>query len=65
MISYKHFLNSSSATTTATPARPSNPNTTTQPRNLGSTDDRTYPDVGGPDLNPLGGVGSGGLRLPG
>jgi hypothetical protein len=61
---YEDESNSSSTTTTAS-TRPSNPNAATQPRNFRSTDDPTYPDVGGSDLNPLGGVGSGGLRLPG
>lgn len=48
-----------------TEARPSNPNTATQqPPNFGSTNDPTYPDVGGSDLNPLRGA-DGGLRMPG
>ncbi|KAL9543532.1 hypothetical protein PS6_009231 [Mucor atramentarius] len=59
---YEDNSNNGSSTET----RPSNPNTATQPPNLRSTDDPTYPDVGGSDLNPLRGIGgSGGLRMPG
>ncbi|KAL9547566.1 hypothetical protein MBANPS3_006108 [Mucor bainieri] len=58
------YEDNSGSSSSTTETRRSNPNTARQPSGFRSTDDPTYPDVGGSDLNPLRGAAEG-LRMPG